>query len=110
MPKSDVNISNVSSSAMMHCSWPTPCTVDCSQSDAEAGPWEPVLHVPEDCSAQVDIMLHKTHASISRPTLLVVVPHNVLIVGVRVLCEVPLDDVLCFLCCETEQHVHLRAV
>lgn len=39
-------------------------------------------------------MLHETHARISWPALLVVVAHNILIVGVRVLCQVPLDEVL----------------
>lgn len=35
---------------------------------------------------QVDIMLHQSHASITWPTLLVVVTYNVLIVGIRMLC------------------------
>lgn len=71
-------------------------------------PREPVLHVPEDCSTQVDIMLHETHAGISWPALLVVVPHNVLVVGVRVLGEVPLDEVFGLLSSEAEHDVHLQ--
>lgn len=35
---------------------------------------------------QVDVMLHQSHASITWPTLLVVVTYNVLIVGIWMLC------------------------
>ena len=38
-------------------------------------------------------MLHEPHAGVPRPALPVVVPHNVLVVGVRVLGEIPLDQV-----------------
>jgi hypothetical protein len=38
-------------------------------------------------------MLHQSHAGVPRPALLIVVAHNVLIVGVRVLCEVALNQV-----------------
>ena len=37
-------------------------------------------------------MFHESHASISRPALLVVVADDVLVVGVRVLREVPLNE------------------
>lgn len=37
-------------------------------------------------NSQIHIMLHQPHPGITRPTLLIVVTHNVLIVGVRVLC------------------------
>lgn len=73
-------------------------------------PGESVLHVPEDCSTQVDIVLHEPHASISGPALLVVVPHNVLVVGVRMLCEVALDQILGLLSCEAEHDVHLQCI
>lgn len=71
-------------------------------------PREPVLHVPEDCSTQVDIVLHEAHACIPWPALLVVVTHNVLIVGVWVLSQVPLDEVLRFLSSKPEHDVHLQ--
>ena len=73
-------------------------------------PGESVLHVPEDCSTQVDIVLHEPHASISGPALLVVVPHNVLVVGIRMLCEVALDEILGLLSCEAEHDVHLQCM
>ena len=57
--------------------------------DGGDGVSEAVLDVPEHGRAQVKVMLHKPHASISWPALLVVVAHNVLIVGVRVLRQVP---------------------
>jgi hypothetical protein len=73
-------------------------------------PGESVLHVPEDCSTQVDIVLHEPHASISGPALLVVVPHNVLVVGIRMLCEVALDQILGLLSCEAEHDVNLQRI
>ena len=73
-------------------------------------PGESVLHVPEDCSTQVDIVLHEPHSSISGPALLVVVPHNVLVVGIRVLCEVALNQILGLLSCEAEHDVHLQCI
>ncbi len=73
-------------------------------------PGESVLHVPEDCSTQVDVVLHEPHASISGPALLVVVPHNVLVVGIRMLCEVALDQILGLLSCEAEHDVHLQCI
>lgn len=38
-------------------------------------------------------MFHQPHAGVAWPALLVVVTHNVLIVGVRVLGEVPLNQI-----------------
>lgn len=38
-------------------------------------------------------MFHQPHAGVTWPALLVVVAHNVLIVGVRVLGEVPLNQI-----------------
>lgn len=42
---------------------------------------------------QVDIMLHQSHASITWPTLLVVIPNNIFIVWIRVLSQVPLNQI-----------------
>lgn len=42
---------------------------------------------------QVDIMLHQSHAGITWPTLLVVVTNYVLVVGVWVLRQVPLNQI-----------------
>lgn len=38
-------------------------------------------------------MLHQPHASITWPTLLVVIANNIFIVGVRMLSQVPLDQI-----------------
>lgn len=38
-------------------------------------------------------MLHQSHACITGPALLVVITHNVLIIGVWVLRKVPLDQI-----------------
>lgn len=45
-------------------------------------------------------MLHEAHAGISGPALLVIIANDVFIVGVRVLCQVTLDQVPSFICCE----------
>lgn len=44
-------------------------------------------------NSQVDIVLHQSHAGITRPALLVVVTHDVLIVGVWVLRQIPLNEI-----------------
>lgn len=44
-------------------------------------------------NSQVDIMLHQSHAGITGPALLVVITHYVLIVGVWVLRQVPLNQI-----------------
>lgn len=67
---------------------------------------EAVLDVPEDGPPQVHVVLHEPHPSVSRPALLVVVTDNVLIIGVRVLCEVALDQVTSLLRRETEKDMH----
>ena len=54
--------------------------------------------------SQVDIVFHESHASIPRPALLVVVADNVLVVRVRVLCQVALDELPGLLGCEPEPH------
>lgn len=46
---------------------------------------------------QIHIMFHQPHSSISRPTFLIVVAYNVFIVRVRVLSQVPLDQISCLI-------------
>lgn len=46
---------------------------------------------------QVDIMLHQSHTSVPGPTLLVVVTNNVFIVGIRMLSQVPLNQIPCII-------------
>lgn len=38
-------------------------------------------------------MLHQSHASVTWPTLLVVIANNIFIVGIRVLSQVPLNQI-----------------
>mmetsp|Transcript_15454 Transcript_15454/g.29757 ORF Transcript_15454/g.29757 Transcript_15454/m.29757 type:complete len:203 (-) Transcript_15454:2932-3540(-) len=52
-------------------------------------------------------MLHEAHARIPRPALLVIVAHDVFVIGVRVLGEVALDEVARLLRREAQQHVQL---
>ena len=54
--------------------------------------------------AQVDVMFHEPHPGISGPAFLVVVANNVLVVGVRVLSEVSLDELSSLFSSEPEHH------
>lgn len=56
-------------------------------------PRQSILDFPEDCTAQVDIVLHKAHAAVTWPALLVVIPDDVFIVRVRVLSQETLYQV-----------------
>ena len=67
---------------------------------------QPVLYVPEDGAAQVDVVLHETHAGVARPALLVVVADDVLVVGIGVFREVALDEVARLFGREAEVDVH----
>ena len=61
------------------------------------GTRQAVLDVPEHSTAKVDIVFHEPHASITRPTFLVIITHYVLIVRVRMLSEVTLNEISSFL-------------
>lgn len=52
-------------------------------------------------------MLHKSHSAVSRPTLLVVVANCVLVVRVRVLAQISLDELPRFLLGESINHIDL---
>lgn len=45
-------------------------------------------------------MFHQSHPSITGPAFLIVIAHNVLIVGIRVLSQVPLDQISRLICRE----------
>lgn len=53
-----------------------------------------------DINSQVDVVFHEPHAGVTRPAFLVVITHDVLIVRVRMLRQVALDQVTCFFCTE----------
>jgi len=61
-------------------------------------------------NSQVDVMFHESHASIARPTLLVVVADDVFVVRVRMFGQVALDQVACFLRSESGHRQTRRAV
>ena len=65
-----------------------------------------ILDVPEDCPPEIHVVLHQPHASVSRPAFLVIVANNVLVVGVRVLCEVSLNQVTSLLGRKSEEDVY----
>ena len=49
---------------------------------------------------QIDVVLHESHARVSWPALLVVVAHNVLIVGIWMFRQLTLDQVTSLLSSE----------
>ena len=55
-------------------------------------------------NSQVDVMFHQSHASVTRPAFLVVIADDVLVVWVRMLSQVALDQVSRFLRREPAQH------
>lgn len=59
--------------------------------------WQTVLDVPEHSTPKINIMFHKSHASISGPAFSVIVAHNVLIVRIRVFCKVSLNKITSFI-------------
>lgn len=63
-------------------------------------PQAPCSSYSPKLDSQVDIMLHEAHAGIPGPALLVIIANDVFIVGVRVLCQVTLDQVPSLICCE----------
>ena len=48
--------------------------------------------------SQVDIVLHQPHSGVAWPALLVVIPHDVLVVWVRMFCQISLYQVTCLVC------------
>jgi len=52
-------------------------------------------------------MFHQSHAAISWPAFLVVVADKVFVVGVRVFCEVPLNQIAGLILLETEHDIQL---
>ena len=48
-------------------------------------------------------MLHEAHAGVSGPALLIIVANDIFVIGVRVLCQVTLDQVPSLICCEPTQ-------
>lgn len=62
-----------------------------------------VLYVPEHSTAKINIVLHEPHASIPWPAFPVVVAHNVLIIWIRVLCQITLNQITCFISCKPEK-------
>jgi len=63
------------------------------------------LDIPEDRSSEVDIVLDETHATIPRPTALIVVSDDIAIHLVGVSAQVALDEVPCLISREAEENV-----
>ena len=70
----------------------------------------PLDHLRTHANSQVDVMFHQSHASVTRPTFLVVVADDVLVVWVRMLSQVALDQVSCFLRRESTQYNNTQSM
>ena len=68
-------------------------------------PRQSIFDVPEDGSAQIDVVLHQPHPGVARPALLVVVADDVLVVRVRMFSQVTLDQIASLLGRESEENV-----
>mmetsp|Transcript_46 Transcript_46/g.74 ORF Transcript_46/g.74 Transcript_46/m.74 type:complete len:259 (-) Transcript_46:3765-4541(-) len=66
-----------------------------------------ILDIPENSPSEINIPLQQPHAAIPRPASLVTIPHGILIVWIRVLNKVTLNQVFGLLAIEFEQHVNL---
>src|SRR6266849_3267287 len=67
------------------------------------GSRQALLHIPEYCTAQVDVMFNQAHAAVTRPATLVVVSNDVIVSWIRVGTEIPLDKVARLICGEAEE-------
>jgi hypothetical protein len=63
-----------------------------------------ILNLPESSTTKVNVMLHETHAAVTRPTLFIVVADYVLIVRIGVFGQESLDQVSAFVFHEAEQY------
>ena len=66
-------------------------------------PWQALLDIPEDRTTQIDIVLDQPHTTIPRPATLVIVPDDVVVCGIGIGTEVPLDEISRFFCGESEE-------
>ena len=73
--------------------------------DGGKGPRQTLFDIPEDGPPQVDVVLDQPHTAIPWPTAFVVVSDNVIVSGVGVGTEVPLNKVSRFIGSEAEQDV-----
>lgn len=58
-------------------------------------------HLKTMMNSQIDIVFHQTHSSITRPTLLIVVTDDILIVGIRMFGQVSLNQIFSLVRCES---------
>ena len=76
--------------------------LDCGQCSRK-----PVLDLPENCTAQIHIMLDQAHAAVPWPAFFVVVADDILIVWIWVFCEEALDKISRILFVKLKNYVNL---
>jgi hypothetical protein len=69
-------------------------------------PGQSIFDVPEDSSAQIDVVFHQSHSRVSRPAFLVVVADDVLVVRVGMFGQVTLNQISSFFGRESEENVN----
>lgn len=75
--------------------------------DGSYAPGQSILDFPEDTPAQIDIMFHKSHSAVFRPTFLVVVTNHIFVIWVRILSQIPLDKFSSFISSEFEYNIKM---
>lgn len=64
-----------------------------------------IFNLPKNTSAQIDIMLHKSHPTIFRPAFAIIVANNIFIIGIWILSQISLNQFSGFITGELEQDV-----
>ena len=52
---------------------------------------QPIFNLPKNTSSKIDIMFHKSHPTIFRPTFPIIIANNILVIRVRILSKISLD-------------------
>ena len=66
----------------------------------------PVLDIPKYSAAQINIMLHKSHTSISWPALFVIIADNVLIIRIGMFGQISLYELFSLVSSKSEQYMN----
>jgi hypothetical protein len=73
-------------------------------------PGKPVFDFPENRATKIHVRFHETHSAILRPTLLIVIPDNILIIGVWIFRQESLHQISRILRAEPKYKVHFLNV
>ena len=75
--------------------------------DSGDAPGKPIFDFPKNTSSKVDVMFHQSHPAIFRPAFSVVIANYILVIWVRILCQISLDKFPGLIICELEKNVKM---